>query len=209
MIRRHLRFLAAFLVGLCSAAGAWAAGAQPGLAALVGVDAYYVVYLCLMLPLVRQTPEELQRRAAEEDEGAGLIILLSALAVGAGLTAILTMLIDAQAHSVLQAVLALASVPLGWAMVHTMAAFHYANLFYGHAEGAEQQRGGFDFPGPDDPDMWDFLYVSFGIGMTAQVADVNVMQPLRKPVLLHCIVSFFLNTVTLALAVNAAVGLSS
>ncbi|MFD1809390.1 DUF1345 domain-containing protein [Gemmobacter lanyuensis] len=53
----------------------------------------------------------------------------------------------------------------------------------------------------------DFLYFSFTIGMTAQVSDVVVERPgLRRLVLAHGVVSFFYNTVILALAVNAAVG---
>ena len=43
--------------------------------------------------------------------------------------------------------------------------------------------------------------------MTAQVSDVVVERPgLRRLVLAHGVVSFFYNTVILALAVNAAVG---
>ena len=54
--------------------------------------------------------------------------------------------------------------------------------------------------------MWDFLYFSFVIGMTAQTSDVGIVgRPLRRLALAHGVVSFFYNTVIVALAVNAAV----
>jgi len=50
---------------------------------------------------------------------------------------------------------------------------------------------------------------SFVIGMTAQVSDVTVQSAgMRRLVLGHSIVSFFYNTVLLALAVNVAVTLA-
>ena len=209
MMRRHKRFLLAFAAGLLAALIAHLMKASTGSQALVAVDVFYLAYLCLMMPLTRQSPDDLRRRAASEDEGTWLIVLLAALAVGIGLAAILTMLTRQSPGSALETTLALASVPLGWAMVHTLAAFHYAHQFYG--QGADEaDRGGFDFPGGGEPDIWDFLYVSFGVGMTAQVADVSVTHPqVRKAVLVHSVVSFFLNTVIVALAVNAAVSLSS
>jgi uncharacterized membrane protein len=101
---------------------------------------------------------------------------------------------------------AVAGIPLGWLTLHTMASFHYANLFYARRDGVEAR--GLDFPGTDEPGPWDFLYFAFVIGMTAQVSDVAVTSPgLRRTVLAHGVAAFFYNTVILALAVNAAVAL--
>ena len=56
---------------------------------------------------------------------------------------------------------------------------------------------------------WPLLALAvgaFGIGMTAQVADVaTASTQVRRVVLVHSIGSFFYNTIILALAVNAAV----
>ena len=50
-----------------------------------------------------------------------------------------------------------------------------------------------------------FLYYSFAISMTAQVSDVQVLSSdMRKVTLWHGVVSFFFNTVIVALAVNVA-----
>jgi uncharacterized membrane protein len=207
-MRRHQRFLVAFGAGMIAALVAWLAGQTTGVQILMAVDLFYVVYLGLMLPLTRVTPQDLRKRAATDDEGVRLIVLLAFLAVGIGLAAVLSMIARDAPGTGLEVTLALASVPLGWAMIHTLAAFHYAHLFYGRGTG-DKDRGGFAFPGGGDPGVWDFLYLGFGIGMTAQVADVSVTSGVvRRAVLLHCVVSFFLNTVILALAVNAAVSMS-
>jgi len=65
------------------------------------------------------------------------------------------------------------------------------------------------FPGDEKfPDYWDFVYFSFVIGMTCQVADVGITQRrLRRLVLLHGLLSFFFNTSILALVVNIIAGL--
>jgi uncharacterized membrane protein len=81
-------------------------------------------------------------------------------------------------------------------------AMHYAHVFY------EQPEGGLIFPGEGEPDYWDFLYYSIVIGMTCQVSDVQVATPeLRRLTQVHGVLSFFFNTVILALAVGVAAGL--
>jgi uncharacterized membrane protein len=57
------------------------------------------------------------------------------------------------------------------------------------------------------PDYWDFLYFSFVIGMTCQVSDVQVTsRAMRRMTLLHGVLSFFFNTVILALSVSLLAG---
>jgi uncharacterized membrane protein len=64
------------------------------------------------------------------------------------------------------------------------------------------------FPGTQEPELSDFVYYSFVVGMTAQVSDVQVLTSrMRRTTLVHGVASFFFNTVILALAVNVAVGL--
>jgi Protein of unknown function (DUF1345) len=64
-----------------------------------------------------------------------------------------------------------------------------------------------DTPHMEEPAIWDFLYYSFVVGMTAQVSDVQVSTTrMRRLTLAHGIASFFFNTVLLALAVNVAAG---
>jgi uncharacterized membrane protein len=66
------------------------------------------------------------------------------------------------------------------------------------------------FPGGAEPGPWDFLYYAFVVGMTAQVSDVQVFDTkMRRATLGHGVVSFFFNTVLIAMAVNAVVALAS
>jgi uncharacterized membrane protein len=102
----------------------------------------------------------------------------------------------------LRLILAAVTVLGSWSLIHTIFALHYAHLYYGMA------AGGLIFPGGGDPNYWDFLYYSFVVGMTCQVSDVQVASPrLRRLTLLHGVLSFFFNTVILALAVSIGAGL--
>ena len=213
--KHHGRFYVAALAGIAVGAAAWALhGPMPPLS---GGDAFFVVYLGLMTRFaVRATPEGLRRRAGIEDEGIPLIILLALAAIVLSLAAIFVLL-NRGAPAPTELSLAIASVPLGWLVLHTIAAFHYAHLFYSTSDADVPQAkrpdprdaGGLKFPSTDAPGAWDFLYFSFVIGMTAQVSDVAVETTgMRRLVLLHGVVSFFYNTILLALAVNVAVTLA-
>ncbi len=213
--KHHSRFYLAALAGIAVGLAAWALrGPMPPLS---GGDAFFLVYLALMTRFaVRVTPEGLRRRAGVEDEGIPLIILLALAAVVLSLAAIFSLLNRGEPDPV-ELSFAVASVPLGWLMLHTIAAFHYAHVFYATSGADEPQTerpdprdaGGLKFPGTEEPGAWDFLYFSFVIGMTAQVSDVAVETTgMRRLVLLHGVVSFFYNTVLLALAVNVAVTLA-
>jgi uncharacterized membrane protein len=202
LVHRHGRFLISFGLGLCAGVAAWWLSFGPVLALLAAADTLFLIYLALTAPVVGRTgPEDLRRHAEEEDEGVALILLLAALAVVVSAGAIFLVL-NGDESTLAARLAALVSVPLGWATIHTLTAFHYAYLHYRD----EKQGAGFAFPGKGDPDAWDFLYASFTIGMTAQVSDTEVTtRPLRRAVLLHSVASFFYNTGILALAVNAAV----
>ncbi len=202
LFRRHGRFLLSFFLGLCAGLAAWTLSFAPVFSLLAGADFLFLTYLLLTLRIVGQTgPDDLRRHAEDEDEGVALILLLAGLAVLVSVAAIFLVL-NADESSLGARLMALVSLPLGWATVHTLMAFHYAYLHYRDKEAGT----GFAFPGRGDPDAWDFLYASFTIGMTAQVSDVEVTtRPLRRAVMLHGVASFFYNTGILALAVNAAV----
>jgi uncharacterized membrane protein len=204
-IRHHGRFYSAALAGLALWLVAWAL--HWPLPPLVAGDAFFLIYLALMVRFALWiTPDGLRRRASVEDEGIPLIILLALSAVVLSLAAIFAQLAREGRPDALDLSLVIASVPLGWATLHTIAAFHYAHLYYATEGEDAGDAGGLDFPGTKEPGAWDFLYFSFVIGMTAQVSDVTVHAAgMRRLVLAHAIVSFFYNTVLLALAVNVAV----
>ena len=177
---------------------------EPSLRLIVAGDAFFAAYLAsTALLAVRMTPAELRRHASYEDEGVAAILALTIAAVTLCLSAIFALL-DEMGHP-LSLALAVASVLLGWGTLHTVTAFRYAHLYYTASDGGD--AAGLQFPGTEEPHMSDFLYYSLVIGMTSQVSDVQTLSPaMRRTTMAHGVISFFFNTVILALAVNIAAG---
>src|SRR5207302_1118289 len=61
-----------------------------------------------------------------------------------------------------------ASVVVAWAVVHTVFALRYGDLYY------RIPVGGLDFHDEREPTYRDFAYVAFTVGMTYQVSDTEV-----------------------------------
>jgi len=207
--RKHVRFYCSALLGL-AASGAMARF-FPQLAIVAGADMFFAAYLFLMTALViGATPERLRQLAGLEDEGIVVIVLIAVAAIVVSLVLLFTLISQQPRPGTAQLVLALASAPLGWFMLHTIAALHYAHRFYTQCASADGHKdsGGLKFPGTHDPHAWDFIYFSFVIGMTAQVSDVAALTTrMRQVVLVHGVISFVFNTILIALAVNVAVAL--
>lgn len=199
LIERHGRFLAALGLGAAIFAATWPFELPLVERGLIGFDGFAFAYLGLTFArLGHVTAAMLRRKAETDDEGMPLIILLTMGAVGASLVAIWLALTGKETNA-LGLTLALAAVPLGWAVVHTVAAFHYAHLHY-----SPEAACRLEFPDQAAPEVWDFLYFAFVLGMTAQTSDVQIASVrMRRAVLAHSVASFFYNTVILALAVNA------
>lgn len=199
----HSRFYAAALLGVVVYFVFWDLRLPIRIAA--AGDAFFIAYLVMTAVLVMRLDEEgLKKRAAVEDEGALIVFLIALGIIALCIYGIFTLLNQKQQPGVPAMVLAAASAPLGWFTLHTLSAFHYANLHYlGCSDGKSH---GLKFPGQGEPGAMDFLYFSFVVGMTAQVSDVQVLTTsMRRSTLVHSIVSFFFNTVLIAMAVNAVV----
>lgn len=206
MFHRHYRFLIAFAAGIT--AGLAAYRFDPGLRMLLAADVFYACYLALMIALTRSTTiQTLQRRAASVDEGLLVIVLLTAVTVTGSLASVV-MALHGGGTEPEEGILALLAVPLGWATIHMLAAFHYAHEYY--RDGPDgKDAAGITFDGTPRPGIVEFLYFAYVIGMTAQVADTNLTTTgMRRAVLAHGVAAFFYNTALLALAVNAAVALA-
>lgn len=208
--RHHGRFYVALAIG--ALVFLLTGMAETPLRLAAAGDAFYAAYLvAVLMHAAHGTPHLLRRRAEYEDEGMILIVLLTAGAIALSVTAMIWLLNAPGRPDLLTFVLAILSVPLGWLTLHTVAAYHYGHLYYTRAgqNGSSRDAAGLSFPETEEPSAWDFLYFSFVIGMTAQVSDVQVLaMPMRRLVMFHGIVSFFYNTVLLALAVNIVVSLT-
>lgn len=169
---------------------------------LLGWDAFAALYLILVYTMmVRCGVAYIKRNAVMQDDGRFLILLLTAIGALASLAANVFEL--GASKNGPTGLLAVVTIVLSWAVVHTAFALHYAHEFYRGPE-----PGGLKFPEGNEhvaPDYWDFVYFSFVIGMAAQVSDVSITDKvIRRTVTVHGITSFVFNTALLALMVNIA-----
>ncbi|MBL6852662.1 MAG: DUF1345 domain-containing protein [Alphaproteobacteria bacterium] len=207
--RHHWRFYVSIVAGLI----AWALpiGDDPHLHLAIGVDAFFTCHLALLLLLTAATsPTDLCDKAQFADEGAFVVFAVALAASVFSITEIFVLLHSAKTGSPPLLILAIANVPLGWAMLHMIVAYRYAHIYYeGAGHDPSPQRGGLLFPETPRPGAWDFVYYAFVVGMTAQVSDVQVLSAqMRRLTLMHGVISFFFNTVLIALAVNVVVTLA-
>jgi uncharacterized membrane protein len=170
---------------------------------VLGWDALIAVYLVLVYAMMLcNDHQHIRRAAAMQDDGRFVILLVTAIGAFASIAAIVSEL-GTPHRGVLELSIAITTIVLSWAAVHTIFALHYAHDYYRHAT-----PGGLQFPSgdkEDHADYWDFVYFSFVIGMTAQVSDVGITdKTIRRTATAHGIVSFIYNTALLALTVNIA-----
>lgn len=158
----------------------------------------------------RQDHHHLRRTAIAQSAGAAAVLTVTIAAVMASVTAIALELArvkgTAPGHAWPHIALALATVAGSWLLLPTLFALTYASLFHRQSDGH-----GLQFPGGQKtlpPDYWDFLYFSFTIAVASQTADVAIVSPaMRRLVLLQSVLAFAFNTAILALMVNIAAGL--
>src|SRR6185312_5261297 len=190
-LSRHMRFYVSLVLGVATALVAGLAGFDAPL--LAGGDVFYLVFLGLCLVMVAgQTPADLKRRAKTEDEGITIVLLIILATMAFFIYGVFTALNDKHGLDMPPLILAAIGAPLGWAVLHTVMAFHYADVHYFDDPDVQGDEKDLSFPGDGDPGPWDFLYYSFVVGMTAQVSDVQVTTTeMRKATLFHGVVSFF------------------
>ncbi len=205
--REAKRLAAALLVGAAVLAAAVSAGAVWSVAVTAGWDAAALVFLVSVWGAVgRLDAAGTRRRALADDVSrpAADATLLSAAV--ASLVAVGFVLSEAGSHhgtaKVLLVALALASVALAWASVHSVFALRYGCLYY------QPPVGGIGFHEDDPPDYRDFAYVALTVGMTFQVSDTDLCtKPIRRTATRHALLSFLFGAVILAVTINVVASL--
>lgn len=207
---RHVRFFIALGCGAL-AYGAAAALKLPAPFLAAG-DAFYLAFLAMVAAMIAgQSPASLKNRAKTQDEGIAIVFLVTLATIIYFVAAVFIALHKKHDIDPPSLALALAGAPLGWLTLQVIMALHYADVHYFDDPECQDDEGDLQFPGGSgDPGPWDFLYYAFVVGMTCQVSDVQVLTtPMRRLTLFHGVVSFFFNTVFIAMAVNAGVALAS
>jgi uncharacterized membrane protein len=192
--------------GAGSAAIALAQDASWSVSSLVGWDVaglVFVLWVWLTISGADQLATARIARAEDASRAAAETVL-----VGAGTASLLAVafaLVQA-GHSTapgkgLLTALAVASVVLAWASVHTVYLLRYARLYF------SPPIGGIDF-GDEAPDYRDFAYLALTIGMTFQVSDTDLTaKKARRVAIHHALLSYLLGTVIVAITINVVAGL--
>jgi uncharacterized membrane protein len=160
------------------------------------------------LRIGRMGPEQTKAHATREDPSRGLADALLVIASLASLAIVGFVLVRAASAGGVErgvlAALAIASVALSWALIHTLFTLRYASLYYGGAP------GGVDFNQDDEPDYGDFAYLAFTLGMTYQVSDTALgSRAFRMTALRQSLLSYLFGAVILATVINLVAGLGT
>lgn len=183
---------------------------ERGAVAWIGGVAVFLAWTAA--DLTRAPPPRLRELARQEDPSRAIIFAVALAAAAASLIAVAVLLRKGSgggaSETALRIVLVGGVVIAAWMLTHAMFAVHYAHHFYGDGpEPGPADRGGLEFPGEHThPDFLDFLYFSLVIGMTCQVSDVQITERhMRRLATIHGVLSFFFNTVILAITINLVV----
>jgi uncharacterized membrane protein len=182
-----------------------------GFACLVGWNAAGLLYLATTgWMLWRDDEATVRRRAGYEDEGQSLTqaIVISAVVASLGAT-VLAMHESkaASAHSPIAPawawVFSISTLIVGWLIMQTVFALHYAHRYFGDDNRDGRVDGGVEFPGAGPKTYHEFVYMAVCIGASGQVSDFNIVTtPFRRLVTVHALLAFFFNTMILALGIN-------
>jgi uncharacterized membrane protein len=176
------------------------------LAVILGFDSGAMAFLAATLPLwFEDGPAAARQRAARDDGGRALLLLVSVLALGAVLTALVAVLRAQAPFEMREFLQVVPTLVLAWLFVNTIYAHHYAHLYFEQV--GEGDAGGLSFPGTEAPVFADFIYFAFVIGMTSQVSDVTIhSRRMRRTATLHGLLAFAFNLGVMALTINVLSG---
>ena len=172
------------------------------LALIAGFDLGAVVFLASILPLFFHRTHEMRDLAARNDANRIVMLLLSLLVTSVILVAVAVELSTERTLGVVEKVAIAATLVLVWSFANAIWTLHSAHLYYRPGDD-DIDCGGIEFPGTPDPDMADFVYFAFTIGVAVQTADVSITsRHIRRVVLIQSIAGFFFNLFVLALSIN-------
>lgn len=205
-----VRLAVAGLAGLGVTGGLLATGSYWAVAAAAGWDAAAVTFLAVAwVAIYPKDAEETRIHACAEDVSRATADLVLLSASVASLAAVAFVLVKA-GHSAsdrwMLIALAVATVALAWASVHTVYVLRYAGLYY---EPHDPPIDVIDFNDEGyRPDYHDFAYLAVTIGMTYQVSDTTLKtQEIRRTALRHALLSYVFGTVIVAVTINVVASL--
>jgi uncharacterized membrane protein len=176
-------------------------GLLAGWAALCVGNAVWI--LAVVWPM---DPAETRRHATGSDPGRLIARVIAIMGSVASLAAVAVVLIETQrvqgGKAYILAGIALVAVAASWVLIQLDYMLRIADFYYA------EPVGGIDFHQEDDPMYSDFAYIAFGLGMTYQVADTDIVSPpLRRIVLGQTVLAYLFGAVILAAVINLVTNL--
>jgi uncharacterized membrane protein len=174
-----------------------------------------VTYLLLAFRVMHNcTADKMRSRAARQDDSAVVILVVVLMAICSSFAAIFGLIGQAKIASdegkLFFVALAGATAVISWLVTQVAFTLHYAHAYYApHMLSDKGISKALVFPEDTTPDYWDFFYFASSFGAASQTSDVIInSKTLRRIATLHAIVSFFFNTMILALTINLAASLA-
>jgi len=195
---RFLIFLSLFMVGTAAGLYLW----EWEVALMAGFDLGAMIFLASCVPLFFTHVGEMRDLAARNDANRIVMLLISGLAVVVILVAVAVQLSTDYVLTGIEKVEIAATLVLVWTFANAIWTLHYAHIYYTPGDD-DFDCAGLLFPGTVKPDMADFAYFAFTMGVAAQTADVSITsRHMRRVALIHSIAGFFFNLFVLALSIN-------
>lgn len=174
------------------------------------------IYLVLLGIVIFHADGVMTRQRVSKDEPSRVMVLIVLIIVALLGNISVGVILSSEGnkdpgHTRLLVGLSVWAVIMSWCLLHAAVGQHYARLYYDETDAHGRpfpggMRQGFVFPGNEQPNYLDFMYISFTVGLTYAVSDVNVTSAIqRRMVLMHSIISFFFYSTILGVVLNAIV----
>jgi len=182
----------------------------PARGALVhGLAGFVVAGLAFAVPLLihilgHDAPSTREKVQGRDGDAAwyDVVVILVGLASLAGVTILLVGGRALGGAEIVDALVGVGAVAVGWLCVHTVYVLRYARVYYA------SPRPPIDFNQDEDPTFADFAYFSFNLGMAYQVSDTDLKSSdVRRVVLGHTLLAYLYGTIVIASTINLVAGL--
>jgi uncharacterized membrane protein len=176
---------------------------------VLGFDLFALTFVTLVGVLMSTATPEQCAILAMERTPAGLRVLLGSVVTTMVSIAAIAAMLHSQSEKGSWLKLthlggSMLALLLCWIASQMIFGLHYMRIYYRAREatgGASAQM--LEFPSRPEPDLWDFMYYSFTIGMCYQTSDVDIIGVrIRRLTLLHSIYSFLFVAAIIGFFVN-------
>lgn len=140
----------------------------------------------------------------DEIPDSGTALALTLLTSAVGLVAVIAIVADQvdEEFGVFTKIVAALAALLAWFLLHLGYAEQYARAYY-----RRLPTRALSFPDTPHPNLLDFAYFAFTIGVSFAVSDVAThTRGIRAQVLVHAIIGFFYNAAVIGVAVGVVTG---